>query len=379
MGVNSIWGKRLKEYYSEIIRYFSVITMSIVYSFIILGAFFLYYYIKFLQWIPESFPTELVATLVVVSFFLTTGIRTFLKQADVIFLIPAEARLSVYFRKSMIYSASIHTTQLAVLLIITKPLIHLNMIAIIISLGLIILNIRLIWVEQWLASALQLFIHKVIRFLLFGAILYLLFVDNWIIAGVLLLTNIILWFYVINNKTTGVNWDFLIHREEKTLEKIYKFIHLYIDVPHLTYSFKPRRLLGWTIKKAISYQQSSAYTYLFAHLFVRFNEFYYLYVRLTIIGCTIIYFVPTYGWLIIFPILFFTGYQLLPLQHFLNDYSHTYPISTVMKKKSFNKLLLNLLLLQLVLLTLALLAPNLFSNNIANLMYNGVIQSPFDS
>lgn len=379
MDINSIWDKRLKEYYSEIIRYFSVITMSIVYSFIILGAFFLYYYIKFLQWIPESFPTKLVATLVVVSFFLTTGIRTFLKQADVIFLIPAEARLSVYFRKSMIYSASIHTTQLAVLLIIIRPLIHLNTIAIIISLGLIILNIRLIWVEQWLASALQLFIHKVIRFLLFGTILYLLFVDNWIIAGILLLINIILWFYVINNKTTGVNWDFLIRREEKTLEKIYKFIHLYIDVPHLTYSFKPRRLLGWTIKKAISYQQSSAYTYLFAHLFVRFNEFYYLYVRLTIIGCTIIYFVPTYGWLIIFPILFFTGYQLLPLQHSLNDYSHTYPISTAMKKKSFNKLLLSLLLLQLVLLALALLAPNLFSNNIANLMYNGVIQSPFDS
>lgn len=87
MDINSIWDKRLKEYYSETIRYFSVITMSIVYSFIILGAFCLYYYIKFLQWIPESFPTELVATLVVVSFFLTTGRHHF--------LIPAGARLSV--------------------------------------------------------------------------------------------------------------------------------------------------------------------------------------------------------------------------------------------------------------------------------------------
>ncbi|MEK5038283.1 ABC transporter permease [Sporosarcina sp. FSL K6-3457] len=354
--MNSIWGKRLKEYYSEIIRYFSIITMSVVYSLIIFGAVFLYYYIKFLQWIPVSFPTELIAALVIALFFLTTGIRTFLKQADVIFLMPAEARLSPYFRKSMIYSASIHAMQLGPLLMITSPMFHLNTTVMIISLGLIILNIRLIWVEQWLATPLQLVIHKVIRFLLFSTILYLLFVGSWLIAGSLLMITLVLWFYVINDKTTGVNWDFLIHREEKVLEKIYKFIHLYIDVPQLTYAFKPRMLLSWIIKRVIFYQQASAYTYLFAHLFVRYNEFYYLYIRLTIIGCTIIYFVPTYGWLIIFPILFFTYYQLLPLQHSLNDHSHTYPISTTMKNKSFKKFLLSLLILQSVLLTVALFA-----------------------
>ena len=383
MDINAIWNKRLKEHYSEIIRYFSVITMSIVYSFIIFGAIFLYYYIKFLQWIPESFSTELLAALVVTSFFLTTGIRTFLKQADVIFLIPAEARLYPYFIKSMVYSACIHAVQLVLLLMVISPLIRLDVIAIITFplafSGLILLNIRLIWVEQWLVIPFQLFTYRLIRFLLFGTVLYILFAGNWLMAGSLLAINIMLWFYVVDKKITGVNWAFLIHREEKALEKIYKFIHLYIDVPQLTYAFKPRRLLGLFIKRTISHQQSSAYTYLFAHLFVRYNEFYYLYVRLTIIGCTIIYFVPTYGWLIIFPILFFTGYQLLPLQHSLNDYSHTYPISTAMKRKSFKKLLLSLLILQLVLLALALFAPNLFSNNIANLMYNGVIQSPFDS
>ncbi|WP_318615595.1 ABC transporter permease [Sporosarcina sp. YIM B06819] len=359
MNINSIWNKRVKEFYSEIIRYFSVITMSVVYSFIIFGAVFLYYYTNFVKWMPSSFPTELLAALVVTSFFLTTGIRTFLKQADVIFLMPAEARLSTYFRKSMVYSACIHAVQLIILLMILSPLIRLNGIAMIMFplafSGLLLLNIRLIWVEQWLVNSFQLFTHRMIRFLLFVTILYLLFVDAWLIAGSLILVNSVLWFYVVNKKTTAVQWNFLILREEKTLEKVYKFIHLYIDVPHLTYSFKPRRQLGWSVKRAISYQQSSAYTYLFAHLFVRLNEFYYLYVRLTIIGCTMIYFVPTYGWLIIFPILFFTGYQLLPLKHTLNDYSHTYPISTAMMKKSFKTLLLSLLLLQLVLLNVTLL------------------------
>lgn len=194
MDINSIWNNRITEYYSEIIRYFSVITMSVVYSFIIFGAVFLYYYIKFLQWIPTSFPTELLVALVVTSFFLTTGIRTFLKQADVIFLMPAEARLSGYFKKSMVYSMGIHTVQLIILLMVISPLIHLDTIVIIISPGLLILNIRLIWVEQWLANPLQLFIHKVIRFLLFSTILYLLFVGNWLIAGSLLIITLVLWF-----------------------------------------------------------------------------------------------------------------------------------------------------------------------------------------
>ena len=377
MDMNSIWHKRFNEYYSEIIRYFSVITMSVVYSFIIFGAVFLYYYIKFLKWMPVSFPTELLAALVITSFFLTTGIRTFLKQADVIFLMPAEARLSAYFRKSMVYSACIHAMQLAVLLMIVSPLIHLNTTVMIISLGLIILNIRLIWIEQWLVNPFQMISHRVTRFLLLSTVLYISFAGSWLMAGSLLVITLMLWFCVIEKKTTGVNWAFLIRREEKALEKIYKFIHLYIDVPQLTYAFKPRRLLGWIIKRVISYQQASAYTYLFAHLFIRYNEFYYLYVRLTIIGCAIIYFVPTYGWLITFPILFFTGYQLLPLQHSLNDHTHTYPISTTMMKKSFNILLLSLLLLQLVLLTIALFAPNLFPKNIANLMYNVIIRTTF--
>ena len=152
---------------------------------------------------------------------------------------------------------------------------------------------------------------------------------------------------MFERKSKGVNWEYLIDLEEKNLVKIYKFINIYIDVPHLKYSFQHRKILGWGIKKTIAYKQSSSYVYLLSHLFVRYDEFYYLYVRLTLIGFSIIYFFPSHAWIVTFPILFLSGYQLLPLQYSINDSSRIYPISISVKKNSFKKLLVNLLLLQL--------------------------------
>ena len=106
-----------------------------------------------------------------------------------------------------------------------------------------LLNIRLIWLSNGCKPITIVHSQSDSIFIILYH-LYLLFVGNWLIAGSLLVVTLVLWFYVMNEKTAGVNWDFLIHREEKTLEKVYKFIHLYIDVPQLKYSFKPRRLLG---------------------------------------------------------------------------------------------------------------------------------------
>lgn len=353
MKIQALWNKRLQEFHHDIIRYFSLIAMSVFYSFIIFGSVFAYYYVKFLQWLPASFPTELLTTLLITLVFAQTSIRTFVKQADIIFLMPAEAQLTSYFKKSMIYSAGLDTSKLLLMLVIVTPLMKPTLFSFVILAGLLTLNIRLVWIEQWLTTSWQMIIHRFIRLSSIGIILYFIAIGNWIISGSLLVIQLILWFYVYNSRTRGVNWGFLIKQEEKSLEKIYKFIHFYTDVPHLKQSFKPRRLLGWAIKKGLVHQQSSTYTYLFSHLFVRYNEFFYLALRLTLIGYVVTYFVPAYGWLIIFPVHFFTGYQVLPLQHALNDSSRMYPVSARIRKNSFKKLLMALLFLQLLVLSSA--------------------------
>lgn len=245
MDINSIWDKRLKEFYVEFVKYFSLIAMGVFYSFIIFGSIFLYYYVKLLQWLPPFLPTEMIASLVITFTFLKTGVRTFVQKADIIFLMPAETALSLYFRKSMFYSTFIDVIKFIIMLIMISPLIKqggiFNAVFFITFLGLIILNIRLTWIEQWMTTKLQKLIHKIIRFLTFYTIIYLMFMGLWIFAGTLLIINSFLWFFVFNKKGKGINWDYLISKEEKSLLTIYTFVNLYIDVPQLKHSFKRRR------------------------------------------------------------------------------------------------------------------------------------------
>ncbi|WP_255551441.1 ABC transporter permease [Sporosarcina sp. E16_8] len=361
MEVKSIWDERLKELYIEIVKYLSLIAMGVFYSLIIFGSISLYYYMKFLQWLPPHFPTETIASFVITFTFLKANVRTFVKKADVIFLMPAETALSSYFKKSMFYSAFIDAIQLIIMLLIISPLLKqgeiFNAVSIITFSGLIILNIRLTWIEQWLTTKLQRLFHKVVRFSTFYTIIYFMFTGEWAISVILLLVNFLLWFYVFTTQAKGINWSFLINQEEKCLLKIYKFINFYIDVPHLKHSVKRRKLLGWLLKKVITYKLSSSYTYLFSHLFIRYNEFYYLYVRLTLIGIGVSYFFPAYGWFVAFPLLLLSGYQLLPLQYSINDSSRIYPVSTKTRKQSFQKLLMSLLIVQLLSFNLASFSP----------------------
>ncbi|MBE1555248.1 ABC transporter permease [Sporosarcina limicola] len=359
MEVNSIWNKRFKDFYIEMANYFAVIAMSVLYSFIIFGSVFIYFYMKFIQWLPPSVSTEIIAAVVITFIFLQTRVRTFVKKADVVFLMPTEAALSSYFRNSILYSVFMDVIRLLIFMIVMSPLIKnkevINLPFVLIILGLIILNIRLTWVEQWLTTKTQKVVHRSIRLILFSTALYFMFLGIWEISGIVIVVNFIIWFYVFGKRARGINWSFLINQEEKSKLKIYKFISLYIDVRHLERSFSRRRLLGWIVKKVVTHKQSSSHVYLFSHLFVRYDDFYYLYVRLSLIGFSIIYFLPDYGWIVALLLLFLTGYQLLPLQYSVNDSIRLYPISFNIFKKSFKKLIMNLLILQLIIINLALL------------------------
>lgn len=50
------------------------------------------------------------------------------------------------------------------------------------------------------------------------------------------------------NKTRGVNLEYLIDQEEKSLLKIFKFINIFMGVPLLKHSLNHRTILGWNIK-----------------------------------------------------------------------------------------------------------------------------------
>ncbi|WBL13139.1 ABC transporter permease [Sutcliffiella sp. NC1] len=350
--IKKLFKNRVSSFYKEMTKYYTIIFMSVFYSFLILGSIFVYYYVKFIQWIPPFLSSEWIASVITALILLQSTIRTFVREADTIFLLPMETHLSSYFLKTLIYNGILHLLKMTIVIAIMFPLIESNIILtvqfLLLLVGLVMINVYLVWIEQWIDSLRGRFIHKLNLLISYALIFYFLFKGNWVIALILLLLTYGFSFYIFPLGARRLNWEYLNKQEEKALTKNYRFINIYIDVGHLKRSFQPRLFLTRLIKNWIPPQPYNSFFYLYVLLFIRLNDYFYLYLRLTLIGTILVWVFPEYGWLTVPIILFMTGYQLLPLKREQNDFVILYPVSNMVKMKSYLKLLYILLIFQLV-------------------------------
>lgn len=353
MDIKSLWGLRVQEFYRKMFRYYSIIGANVVYFFLIISSIFIYYFNLFLQWIPPQISVEGILSLFVTFILIQTKVRTFIKRADIVFLLPLEWELKPYFIKSLVYSFVIDVIKLlsfiTVFLSLFLKSIYLDFSILFFIVGIVAHNILMKWDEQWLENYVQFVLHRLNRFFSIYLMCYYLFKNDWIFAFVLMSINFVYLIYFIGEKR-NLNWHWLIEEEESALLKNFKFINFFMDVPNLKRSFRNRRLLTMILKRCIPYGQSSTFVYLYSHLFVRYNDYFYLYLRLTVIGMFVNYAMPTNGWIFNLLILFMTGFQVIPLQHEMKQSILLYPISKSQIKDSFLKFVLVILYAQFIIL-----------------------------
>ncbi|QOR64998.1 ABC transporter permease [Cytobacillus suaedae] len=358
MQIQTLWNTRFSIYYKTMVRYYSIIAMNVFYSFLIFGGFFVYLLVQFINWLPPYFSTNIIASVIVTFVLFRSKVRTFVQEADIVFLLPIEGKLTYYFRKSLLYSFIIELIKFIIIMVILEFTLVPNIMSaavVPLLLALIWFNLQMVWFEQWMNTKKQLTIHKTIRLVSSFLILFYLFNGALLIVALLLFVNFLFIKYVFSGRKSGVNWEYLIAAEDRALVKAYRFINFYIDVQHLKRSFSKRLFLTKLLKYFISFRKSASFLYLYSHLFIRYNDFFYLYIRLTIIGVCIAYAFPDYGWLVNSLILFMTGYQLIPLQHEIKESISLFPISNTIIKKSFLDFLTTILGLQLILLNIVIL------------------------
>ncbi|MEX2103732.1 MAG: ABC transporter permease, partial [Bacilli bacterium] len=103
--IQHVWKKRSGLFWKEAVGYLRYVFNSgflvfLMFTFIAGG----YYYSRMINDIPKSFQSEWIIT-AILSFLVTFGsVRTFLKQADYVFLLPLEWKMAPYFRSSFLYS-----------------------------------------------------------------------------------------------------------------------------------------------------------------------------------------------------------------------------------------------------------------------------------
>jgi ABC-2 type transport system permease protein len=225
--------------------------------------------------------------------------------------------------------------------------------------GLKLLNLYIRWRVQYYVEESTQRLDTVIRFVVNGVFLYLLFDQAaiWFIGIVAFLLLLIFFTYYKQTQKKGLKWERLIQLEERRMMSFYRLANLFTDVPKLKDEVKRRRWLDW-ITLSIPYQQEATFLHLFLQTFIRGGDYLGLWIRLTVIGGMILYFV-TFGYgQILFVVLFIylTGFQLLPLwNHHQNKlWIQLYPVKEITKKLSFQKLLFVVLSIQSLVLSVSI-------------------------
>ncbi|TCP29271.1 ABC-2 type transport system permease protein [Scopulibacillus darangshiensis] len=361
----ALWYRRRSDYWKMALRYWKLVgknsgLMFSLYVIIIVGS---YYYKQWLDGLPDNFPSALLITVVAGIFVIRTPIRTFVQEADLVFLLPLEPRLNGYFRKSRQYSFLLQCVTLLFVMVIFSPLYFRTInpdfwgfaATLILIFGVKWWNVDTSWQEQFLQRPWE---SKLIRGCLSLLFLYSLLNGNHFIFVLLLIAVMFGFSFFYAHRQAQdrlLNWDRLLAVEHKQLMLLLKFANLITDVPEMKTRIKPRLWLNGLTNR-FSYGQESVFKKYFLKTFIRAHEYFGIYIRLTIIGGIIeVLFTDGYAtYFVLIAIVYITGLQLLTLWHHPTPQALTdlYPVADVLKQRSFVMILLNLLMIQGVVLGL---------------------------
>ncbi|MGV3107906.1 ABC transporter permease EcsB [Staphylococcus borealis] len=344
--------RKEKSYYNKFIfnGHFSVFLL------ILLGAFILGYG-QWLQHIPNDIDYALCASvlLALTSIF---PIRTFLKDADRIFLLPFETHMKDYMKLSLRYSYFNRIAIQVVLLIILFPLFsklddHVLTPYIIFSILTLIhpwLGLKLRW--QWYqirksswSISIILFLFNLVTFdLVLGYQMY------WGIVFTLILLSATFLLPKVNHSNL-YPWERMISIEERHHTNYYKFVNMFTDVKHLKETAVRRRYLDVLLStpKGRKFNSKNMYLYLFTRSFVRGRDAFSIILRLIMIALVLMI------WLS-FPIVsaiigcLFMYITLLQMSQFYTQQAYglwpqVWPVSDVEVIKGYEKFLYRLMLI----------------------------------
>lgn len=360
-----LWRRRRADNFRMQLRYWNLIgknsgLMFVLYAIVIIGGF---YYKRWLDGLPKDFPAALMVTAILSVPAVRSPIRTFMRPADRVFLLPVEAELGGYFRMSKLYSFIIQSAFLIFFLLICAPLYAKSSAGTasywIVAAAVFAVkgwNIDCRWQEQSIDGIVPL---KMLRFGLSFLFLYGLIGDlNGVVAAVCAIIMLLSGIFLFHRQAgrSLLKWDRVIEMENRQEMQFLRFANLFTDVPRLRHRVKARRLIS-AFFPVRAFGEENVYRQLFIKTFLRADDYFGIYMRLTAAGALICFFINNgyYTALVAAAVVYLTGLQLLPLWYhpFPQALAGMYPIAGRFRRKSFLRLILALLTAQSLIMSLA--------------------------
>ncbi len=369
MDSQKLWSERFQNFFQTFLRYMRLIGNSgLLFSFFFLVIFGSYYYSLLVKQIPEQFPVLVVIAIVMTFILMKANIRTFLKRADIVFLLPAEKKMTKYFGSALLYNIVLQMLGTMVIAIVFAPLysirtddasyayLHIIIVFMLIKGW----NVVVYWHALKLNSERSILSDNVLRVSATFLFVYLLLIGAPIIYLLIIGTIMVVFLMYVSltvSKQHGLKWERLIEQEEALATRFYKFVNAFVDVPAITERIKRRR---WSrvMTSVLSFEKANVPLFLYTHAFFRAGQYFGIYTRLTLLGMLIIVFLPyDFGKIVgVVLFLYMTIVQLSPLQRYFSGHEMVtlYPIEAQLYIIAFRKLCIGLLVLQSAIFSLML-------------------------
>lgn len=347
-----------------------------------------YAYATFLKTMPPDFPTALVLALLLAFVLTQSSIRTFMKEADLVFLLPAETRMAGYFRYSLGYSLLIQGLLTMLVMGATLPLFRATLgddrlfwtsTAIIVLMKL--WNVYAHWRETLANGSIGL--SKFLRFWSNFLLVYALLTQAWLYLLAAALLPVLLTLYLYKRRQGhGYPWTELLTAEQKKLATYYTWANYFIDVPQVKNQVKKREWLIRIVQRFKADRQQP-FLFLYARTFFRYSEYFGMYVRLMIFFAVILLIAEniwvTLGVYLL--AIFLMGFQLpmLGAERRYPVLMQIYPLTQEQKEQGISLLALGLLGVQSILLILPALLTGLPLLNVLLMLVAGLALSYYMS
>ncbi|MGZ4032925.1 MAG: ABC transporter permease [Tumebacillaceae bacterium] len=360
-----LYQDRLRAAYIRGTRVVTLIFKNVMILFLIVGAlaYLSAQYTKLLQ-SHTVYPYAMIIAALLTLLLYKSSVRTLLREADLVFLLPAEPRMPRYFRAALQYSSTVQVLWMLVLLFFLYPLYHVKLgttpeffgIALLVLL-LKVWNIYTVWMETLMPG--RTWFRKMLRFGANLCMMLAVFLKMWPLAACFLAWPIVLWLYnrPIRKRLT-VPWTRLLGLEEKRLSTYYAIANFFVEIPRVKNRVR-RRDWAVALLNKLPMNRKQPYFFLFARTFVRNSEYSGIYFRLLLTAAVLLVFIRNpYLALIVYLLdIYLVGFQLPNIGSELRypDIIRIYPLTLKQKEQGFSWLAFCLLITQTVLLAIPML------------------------
>lgn len=288
--LRELWGARFFQYMTEFQRYMKYVFtghLAIVLMFAIGAAG--YAYSEWLKEVPTDFPAALLAALLIGGAVTYSPPVTLLKPADLVYFLPMETKLHRYLGQALRWTKFSQLPLPIILYIISLPLLTATETG---SKLLLIWLLVFIVVLKWLFVEIEFYyrfafrgetvwLDRALRFLCAALFIYI-----WLssYAYLVVVFAILIGIYTVYmRKLSAQNpfpFEHFIMVEQNRMMRFYRFANYFTDVPHLKGSISRRAWLGFLMGPS-KFGQTSSHSYLIRRTFIRTDDTFWLWVRLT--------------------------------------------------------------------------------------------------